>query len=181
MAKKQYVLVIRNETGDGSAGDKVGGAGGIKNKQGGESSSDSGNTAEKKGVTDLLKKQAKALISYSAISSAVDTVISYNNSLIEVRTGSRELQERTTYKYNTAKSFVNSTVTGAIAGAQFGPVGVAAGAVIGLLTAGVSYSINRAKQEGVIRENARLEMASRQMAAQRVTVSGSRYMNATQM
>lgn len=181
MAERQFVLVIRNETDENGAGSKVGGAGGIKKKQGGESSSQSGNKDNKKGVTDLLEKQAKGLITYAAISSAVDSVISYNNSLIEVRTGSRELQERTTYKYNTAKSFVNSAITGGIAGAKFGPAGVAVGALIGLATAGVSYAINRAKQENTIRENERLEIASRQMAAQRVTVSGSRYMNATQM
>ena len=180
MAERQFVLVIRNETGDGGAGNKVGGAGGIKNKQGGESSSKSGEN--KKTVTDLLEKQARGLITYAAISSAVDSVISYNNSLIEVRTGSRELQERTTYKYNTAKSFVNSTITGGIAGwAYGGPAGAAVGALIGLVSSGFSYTINRAKQEGVIAENARLETAQRQQAAQRVTVSGSRYMNATQM
>lgn len=180
MAERKYVLVIRNEAG-GSAGDKVGGAGGIKNKQGGESSSKSGGKS-KKTVTDLLEKQARGLITYAAISSAVDSVISYNNSLIEVRTGSRELQERTTYSYNVAKSFFNSTVVGGMTGAKYGGVwGAAAGAVIGFVGSGLSYGINRAKQENVIAENARLEMAQRQTSAQRVTVSGSRYMNATQM
>lgn len=180
MAKHTYKLIIQNKTSDSGAGDKVGGAGGIKTKQGGESSSNSGKN--QKTVTDLLAKQARGLITYAAISSAVDSVISYNNSLIEVRTGSRELQERTTYNYNLKKSFIGSTITGGIAGAAYGGVvGVGVGAVIGLLGAGVSYTINRAKQEGVIAENARLETAQRQMAAQRVTVSGSRYMNATQM
>lgn len=176
-----YELIIRNETVEDGAGSKVGGAGGIKNKQGGQSSSASGGTGNKKGVTDLLEKQARGLITYAAISSAVDSVISYNNSLIEVRTGSRELQERTTYTYNLKKSFGGSMITGGIAGAKFGPAGVAVGALIGLVGAGVSYTINRAKQENTIRENARLETAQRQQAAQRVTVSGSRYMNATQM
>ena len=173
MAERQFVLVIRNETRAGGAGNKVGGAGGL-GKEGEEEKT-------KKGVSDLLAKQARRLITYAAISSAVDSVISYHNSLIEVRTGSRELQERTTYNYNLKKSFVNSAVGGGIAGAAYGPAGIAVGALIGLTTAGVTYAINRAKQEGVIRENARLETASRQMAAQRVTVSGSRYMNATQM
>lgn len=173
MAERQFVLVIRNETSAGGAGNKVGGAGGL-GKEGEKEKT-------KKGVSDLLAKQARGLITYAAISSAVDSVISYDNSLIEVRTGSRELQERTTYNYNLKKSFVNSAVAGGIAGKAFGPAGIAVGALIGLTTAGVTYAINRAKQEGVIRENARLETASRQMAAQRVTVSGSRYMNATQM
>ena len=180
MAERQFVMVIRNETGGDGAGKKVGGAGGIKNNQGGNSSSDGGKKNNKT-AADLLAKKANGLISYATIASVVDTVASYNHSLIEVRTGSRELQERTTYKYNTAKSFVNSAISGGIVGSAFGPAGTAGGALIGLVGAGVSYMKNRAMAENTIRENERLEIAQRQTAAQRVTVSGSRYMNATQM
>jgi hypothetical protein len=180
MAERQFVMIIRNETGGDGAGKKVGGAGGIQNQQGGNTSSDSGDK-KKKGVGDLLAKKANGLITYATISSVVDTVVSYNNSLIEVRTGSKELQERTTYKYNTAKSFVNSAVGGAIAGSAYGPWGAAAGLVLGVATAGFNYVKSRSMAENTIRENERLEIAQRQMAAQRITVSGSRYMNATQM
>ena len=163
MAERQFMIVIRNETDPKTPGDSSGVGG-------------------KGGVGKLLTKKAAALVSFGAIVSVADNIISFNNSLIEVRTGSRELQERTTYIYNTTKSFVSSAIAGGIAGSAYGgPVGAVAGAAIGLVSAGFSYTVNRAKQEYTISENARLETAQRQMAAQRVTVSGSRYMNATQM
>lgn len=164
MAERQFMIVIRNETDPKTPVDSSGVGG-------------------KGGVGKLLTKKAAALVSFGAIVSVADNIISFNNSLIEVRTGSRELQERTTYIYNTTKSFVSSAIAGGIAGAAYGggPVGAVAGAAIGLVSAGFSYTVNRAKQEYTISENARLETAQRQMAAQRVTVSGSRYMNATQM
>lgn len=163
MAERQFMIVIRNETNPKTPGDNTGAGG-------------------KGGVGALLSKKAAALVSYGAIVSVADNIISFNNSLIEVRTGSRELQERTTYIYNTTKSFVSSAIAGGIAGSAYGgPAGAVAGAAIGLVSAGFSYTVNRAKQEASIRENARLETAQRQMAAQRVTVSGSRYMTATQM
>jgi hypothetical protein len=162
MAERQFMIVIRNETDPKTPGDSSGAGG-------------------KGGVGKLLSKKAAALVSYGTIVSVADSIISHNNSLVEVCTGSRELQERTTYKYNTAKSFVNSAVAGGIGGAAYGPIGALTGAAIGLVSAGFSYTINRAKQEHTIRENERLEIAQRQMAAQRVTISGSRHMNATQM
>lgn len=180
MAERTYVVEIRNKTSDG-AGRKVGGAGGIQNAQGGESTQKSGKSANKKNAGDLLAKTAKGLITYSAVSNIVDTIYSYNNSLIEVRTGSRELQERTTYNYNLKKSLVNSAITGGIAGSSYGPAGVAVGALIGFVTAGISHMTNVAIQERKIAEHKRIDDIQRQTTTQRVTVSGSRYMNATQM
>lgn len=181
MAERQFILVIRNEAED-KAGSKVGGAGGIKaGSSGGASPSAKSGKKSKGTATDYLAKQVAGMFTVAKAVSVADTIISHNLSLIEVRTGSRELQERTTYKYNTTKSFVTGIGMGAIAGAAYGPVGAAVGAVVGLISSTVSYASNRLMQESTIAANARLENMQKYTATQRVTVSGSRYMNAGQM
>jgi hypothetical protein len=175
MAERQFLIVVRNETG-GGAGNKVGGAGGV-----GENGENSVDEKKQKTATDFLVKTVAGVASWKTAVNIIDTVWSHNNSLIEVRTGSRELQERTTWKYNTAKSFVMSGVTGAIADSQFGVPGAVVGAVVGLLKTTVSLTSSMALQQHTISENARIENMQQQTATQRVTVSGSRYMNAKQM
>ena len=170
MAERQFLIIIRNDTA-GGAGSKVGGAGGVK-KDG---------EKKEKGSTEFLAKTMAGVMTWQTAVHVADTVFSHNNSLIEVRTGSRELQERTTWKYNTAKSFIMSTVTGAIAGSQFGVGGAVAGAVVGLLKTTASFATNIALQQHTISENARIESMQQQTATQRATISGSRYMNAKQM
>lgn len=179
MAERQFLIVVRNETG-GGAGNKVGGAGGVdQNGENGESSVDE---KKQKTAADFLAKTVAGVASWKTAVNIIDTVWSHNNSLIEVRTGSRELQERTTWKYNTAKSFVMSGVTGAIAGASYAGVpGAVVGAVVGLIKTTVSLTSSMALQQHTISENARIENMQQQTATQRVTVSGSRYMNAKQM
>ena len=181
MAKKEYVILIRNEAGKQGVGKKVGGAGGIGNAQGGESAGGEGRK-QQKSATAVIEKSVKGLLTYGAVSSIVDKVASHNHSLIEIRSGSKELQQRTTYQYNLAKSFVNSVATGAISGATVGgPGGAAVGAALAIAMQGVSFGVNYVQQTSVIAENKRAESIQRQSTIQRATVSGSRYMNATQM
>ena len=181
MAERQFVLVIRDET-DKKAGNKVGGAGGINAGSSGGNVSPSTKSGKSKGTaTDYLAKQIAGMFTVAKAVSVADTIVSHNLSLIEVRTGSRELQERTTYKYNTAKSFAMGAVGGAMAGSVAGPVGMAVGAVVGLISSGISFVTNRAMQEHTIAENKKVEDMQKLTTTQRVTVSGSRYMNATQM
>lgn len=181
MAERQFMLVIRNET-DNQAGNKVGGAGGINAGSSSGSKSPSTKTGDgKKTAVDYLAKQITGMFTVAKAVSVADTIVSHNLSLIEVRTGSRELQERTTYKYNTAKSFITSAGFGAIAGSAYGPAGAAVGALFGLISSGISYATNRALQEKTIDENRRVEDMQKLTTTQRVTVSGSRYMNAGQM
>lgn len=183
MAERQFLIVIRNET-NGGAGDKLGGAGGIQDSLGGETTQSGGkeklSNAEKAG--SMVTKKMLGLVSYGAVTSAINRVWTHNNSLIEVKTGSREQQERQTYIYNNVSSLVNSTVGGAIAGASVaGLPGAAVGAAIGLVSSITNYGINYAMQTDVISKNKQLEDITRQLSAQRVTISGSRYMNVTQM
>lgn len=184
MAERQFLIVIRNETNGGGAGNKIGGAGGVKDQLGAESTQKNEkvprSNAQKAG--DMVTKKMLGLVSYGAISSTINRVWSHQNSLIEVKTGSREQQERQTYIYNNVSSLVNSTVGGAITGATVaGFPGAAVGAAIGLVSSLANFGINYAMQTDTISKNKQLDDMTRQLTTQRVTVSGSRYMNATQM
>lgn len=179
MAERQFVIRIEN-TAQVKAGEKVGGAGGISKKSQ-TKTQESGN-----GMGKFLAKQMgvplTGLAAYTTVRKITGTIISHNNSLIEVRTGSREQQERTSFIYNTASGFVDSAVTGAAAGAMAGgPVGAAAGAVIGIVKQGISMTVNIAKTADLLAKQRTLENITRDLQTQRVTTNGSRYMNATQI
>ena len=181
MAERQYIIRIVNTT-QGGAGNKVGGAGGIGRI----------NKTNKKESSDESAKFGKAMLSqagvpltalalYGTARKITNEIVSHNNSLIEVKTGSRENQERQTFIYNTSRGFVDSAVAGAVAGSRFGATGAVTGAVLGVVTQASSMAINMAKTSDILAKNRQLENIQRDLKAQRVTVSGSRYMNATQM
>ena len=182
MAERQFVMIIRNEAGGEGAGDKLGGAGGIKTKQGGQSAKKTVKPTNGEKAANMLAKKALGMVSVQAAISTVNKIHTHHNSLIEVRTGSREQQERTTFVYNTTSSILGSTISGATTGAAVaGGWGALAGAAIGLVTSVGNIGINHVQQSAIIAENRQLEMLTKMQTTQRVTVSGSRYMNATQI
>ena len=179
MAERQFVIRIENNT-KGNAGERVGGAGGISKKTKTKTKESSN------GMGKFLAKQAgiplTGMAAYGTVRNITSTIISHNNSLIEVRTGSREQQERTSFIYNTSMGFVDSMVTGAAAGAMAGgAVGAAVGAVLGAAKQGLSMAINVAKTRDLLEKQRTLENITRDLQTQRATVNGSRYMNATQV
>lgn len=181
MSERQFIIRIENTT-QGGAGDKVGGAGGIArmNKTNKNESSDKST----KFAQSMLKQAGvplTGLAAYGTVRKITNEIISHNNSLIQVKTGSREQQERQTFIYNTSMGFVDAAVTGAATGAFFGPVGAGVGAVIGVVKQGLGMAVNMAKTSDILAKNRQLENIQRELQAQRVTVSGSRYMTATQM
>lgn len=183
---EEYKIVITNTTKNkNGAGSKIGGAGGVKNRQGSQStqsgSKESGKTnIEKAG--DMAYKKLLGLVSYGAAVSTINRIVTHNNSLIEVRTGSKEQQERTSYIYNNVSSFANATLGGVVAGAQFAGVpGAIVGGIIGAVGSAANFGINYLQQSSVIALNKQLETMMRIAATQRVTISGSRYVNATQL
>jgi hypothetical protein len=112
----------------------------------------------------------------------VDEVVTFNNSMIEIRTGSKEAQARATYKYNTASSYISNALTYAAAGALAGgPVGAGVGALIGMGKTAMNRTINYYKNSIRLEKERELEDLQRLEAAQRETISGSRYMTAAQM
>lgn len=184
MAERQFVIRIENATG-GGAGQKVGGAGGIANKTGG--SSTQGRVGSSSSVTDKIEQRLMKMLAPAALirggKSIIDQVVQHNNSLIEIRTGSKEQQQRTSFVYNTVSGFVDSALSGGTTGLLLtggNAVGAGIGALLGLLKQGASMGINYLKQADILEKQKTLEQMQQNLAAQRVTVSGSRYMNVTQ-
>lgn len=185
MAERQFIIRIENSTGGGGAGKKVGGAGGIANKTGGSSTQSSGGSSSS--VTDKIEQRLMKMLAPAALlrggKSIIDQVVQHNNGLIEIRTGSKEQQQRTSFAYNTASGFVDSTISGAASGLLLtggNPAGAAIGALLGLVKQGASMGINYFKQADILEKQRTLEQMQQNLAAQRVTISGSRYMNVTQ-
>lgn len=180
MTERQFVIRIDNNTQNG-AGAKVGGAGGI----GGQNKTNPTESIGEKMSMFLANQMGIPLTGMAVYGTArkiTNTIVSHNNSLIEVLTGSREQQERTSYIYNTSMGFVDSAVAGAAAGAMVGgPLGAGVGAILGVAKQGLSMAINIAKTSDLLSKQRQLENITRDLQTQRVTVNGSRYMNATQM
>ena len=182
MAEQRFVIRIEN-TAQGGAGDKIGGAGGISrvNKKNQTENADKG---AKLGKTILRQAGVPltGMAAYGTVRKITNTIISHNNSLIQVKTGSKEQQERQTFAYNTAMGFVDAAVAGAAAGATVGGVyGAAIGAVVGVVKQGVDMAVNVAKTSDILAKNRQLENIQRELQSQRVTTNGSRYMSALQV
>ena len=186
MATKEFIIRIRNETGSGGgAGDKVGGAGGIAKKTGAQTQEMEYDP--KVTVAGVLADRLAKMLAPAAIlggtKRVVDSVANYQHSLIEVRTGSKEQQQRVTFAYNTASGFVGSVVSGAMSGLAFtggNPAGAVAGIILGVTQQAGSMLIDYALNSATLAEQRTLESMQQSLAAQRVTVSGSRFMNANQ-
>jgi hypothetical protein len=184
MAERQFIIRIVNDT-EGGAGQSVGGAGGLGNKAGGSSKKTSNDGGA---VVDKIEKRLAKMVAPAALirgsKSIVDQVVQHNNSLIEIRTGSKEQQQRTSFIYNTTSGFVGGGLSGAMTGLVLtggNPAGAAIGALVGIVQQGATMGINYLKQADILREQRNLETMQQNLAAQRVTISGSRYMNASQM
>lgn len=178
MAERQFVIRIVNDT-QGTAGDKVGGAGGIGKKNKTNSTETMGKLG--KFVMQKAGVPLTGMAMYGTVRKITNEIVSHNNSLIQVKTGSREQQERQTFIYNTATGFLDAAVTGAGAGFMAGGVlGAGIGALLGVTKQGLSMAINVAKTSDILAKNKQLENIQRELQTQRVTVSGSRYMNALQ-
>lgn len=162
---RTYVLRIVNDT-EKSVGEKVGGAGGVKRKNGGGSV---GGKKDKGGLE--AKKILKTFVGYNAIKSFATPVISHNVSMVQTKTGSREAQQRASFVYSMhikGLSAVETMVGGAMVG---GLVGAVAGLALSAMHTVMDFSLKRE----TLQEQRQLEDISRYTSAQRATVSGSRF------
>lgn len=176
---EQYEIIIKNESSS-----STGGAGGLNKKEKEEHVYSVWNDPSKA----MKKAVGKGLGVYAGVRKVTNLIVNHQNSMVEVKTGSKEKQIRATNQYNLVTSYLDSAVVGAGAGfyaAPFVGVGGIAGAgiglAIGLTKTLVTRQIEIAKNTDRLNAQKQLEDISRSMAAQRATVSGSRYMNATQM
>lgn len=181
----RFEIVIKNETGKTGA-EKASGKSVV-------SSSNAGNihnTASYNSNAGKIAAVAGVVGGVLGAKRIIDEVVVHTNSLIEITTGSKEAQQRASFKYNTASSYIGSSLGGLTTGAGLGlsvggPVGAVAGAAVGAVVGATTTAINRvitfAKAENTIDKQHQLEDIQRQLVTQRETVSGSRFMNATQM
>lgn len=170
MAENHYTLTLENETQEGIA-QEVGGAGGIQNT--GSPSPAGGEQSD--GISPSAKKAIRGVLSvYRPIKSTANQVISYEVSQVELRTGSREQHQRANFAYSVGTQLWNSAETIAT-GALLGGL---PGAIVGLALSAVSTVVSISQAQNTINTQRNLEDVSRNLSAQRATVSGSRYMNA---
>lgn len=107
-------------------------------------SGDKGNKSDTEKGKGLLSKQgaktfAKGLVAYHTLKSYTDQIVSHHVSTVELRTGSRELQERANFMLDiTQKSIgiAESVLSGAMVG---GIGGAAVGLLIGFAHTAISY------------------------------------------
>ena len=178
----RFEIVIKNSSGAGSKGIQKAGA--RKLEEGGtvSGSNTTGKVYDDMSAMSSRLKQTTAIGAVMVVKHVVDEVVMHNNSLIEITTGSREAQQRATYKYSTASSYASAALTGAVGGGIFGGIGGAAvGAVLGVVKQSISRMVTIGKNADRISKENDLEFIQRRLAGQRETVSGSRYMNASQM
>ena len=165
-----FEIVIRNETQD-SGETEVGGAGGI-NAAGGEPAATTGSS----GSTGKNKVGRAFLSVYKPVKSTVNQIVSYEVSQVELRMGSREQHQKASFAYSMISQGWNTVETVAL-GAAFGGL---AGAAVGLALSAVSTVISISQAQNTLNTQRQLEDVSRNLSAQRVTVSGGRYMNASE-
>lgn len=169
----EYVLTIRNETQGGIAAE-IGGAGGIQTSAG---SGDSSGGESSGGLSEGGKQALKKVLSvYRPVKTVANQIVSYQVSQVQVTTGSREAQQRANMLYSIGSSVVNTAENVAL-GAAFGNL---PGAVIALALSAVSQVIGIVQKREAVQNQKRLEDITRDLSAQRATVSGSRYTNATE-
>lgn len=171
---RTYELILRNETDDDIA-KEVGGTGGIQTEDK-TSESTGGESSESITAEGALKR----LFGYKTLKGYAVQTIGFGVSTVQLRTGSSEAQQRTTFAYNVAMkgvSILENVVGGAVIG---GKSGGWIGALIGLTVGAASTAIDITQQLERLDMEKRVEDVSRDLTAQRATVSGSRYQNATQ-
>lgn len=165
-----YKIEIENKTQE--TAEAVGGAGGINAEQSANGGEALGTTTTGKSAGKTNKAQ-NALLRLFSVGSAVNITmqsIAFDTSQVYVETGSREAQQRANALYSAGSSLVH------IASAGF--VGGPAAAAVAALGTLISKATSIIYQMKAIENQSRLQDITRDLSAQRVTVSGSRYMTA---
>lgn len=166
----EYKITIENKTQE--TAEAVGGAGGINAEQSASGGEALGTTSAGKSAGKTNKAQ-NALLGLFSAGTAVNIArqaVSFEVSQVYVETGSREAQQRANALYSAGTTFAGVVAAG-VAG---GPAGAAV-AALGVL---ISKATSIIFQMQAIENQSRLQDITRDLSAQRVTVSGSRYMTA---
>lgn len=117
-----------------------------------------------------LEKGLKGLVSYSAVSSTADNLITYEINQVELRTGAREMEQRMQTVYNFGKKALNTTVALGIGLATGNFPFVAIGAVTSVFNSAISI----AQKQRTIDTQQTVENVSINMQNERAGVQGRR-------
>ncbi len=115
-------------------------------------------------------KAIGSIVSYSTLKSFATQIVSHQVSTVELRTGSREQQERANFTYQLAQKGLG-IIEGAVGGFM---VGNLPGAIIGFLLSATHTAIGYAQKENTLNMQRDLENVSIGMNYLRAGVNGSR-------
>lgn len=165
-----YELIIKNETNEQSAGASSAVAGATT-----PSSSASASSASSGGILtkDRARTYMQAMTAWHTIKSFATQQINHDVSLVELRTGSRDMQERANFYNQIAQKgfgILEMTATGAL-------VGGLPGALAGLALSTAHTVIGYAQRQQTLNTQQELENRSLDMLRMRAGAQGSRSYN----
>lgn len=175
-----YTLIIKN-TGKKAVAQDVGGVGGISGNAASAEQSAGGATSES-GV-DAGKILSK-VFGYKQVKAVASSAVAYRISTVQLRTGSSEAQQRAQFAYSIGQQslgILEGAYIGALKGSIVGGglMGAVVGAMFGTTSAVMSTFIEYNMYAKTLDLEYQIEKNSQNLSAQRATVSGSRYQNAT--
>lgn len=123
-----------------------------------------------------VARAAKRLVSFAAVASTADKIISFEISQVSLRTGANEYEQRLNVKYSIGRQIMGAGA--ALAGAAMvgGPAGVAV-AAIGIAANGINKLVGIAQNQERLNEQRSLENVSIGMQIVRAGTSGRRSSN----
>ena len=161
MEKRNYTITLKNKTSSGGGNSPIAGSSKAKS-----------DTEEREGI--LSKEGAKAfgsaMVAYHQVKSFATQIINHEVSKVELRTGSREMQQRANFINSTVQQgigILESMATGAL-------VGGLPGAIIGTALGTAHTLISYAQRQDTINTQRTLENRSIAMNFIRAGANGSR-------
>ena len=134
-----------------------------------------GDSSEQNFSSELAVKAAKKYMSFSAVKSTADSLISYRISQVSLETGAAEYEQRWSTMHSIISQSISAGATLAI-GASPGPVGFSM-AVLGLVSSGINKLIAINQKENTLRTQQGLENVSIEMQSIRAGTTGRRGVN----
>lgn len=166
MESREYKIIIESTGGGASDSGTTSAVAGSKTPSPKKSIEDTGGILSKDGAKNYLA----GMVAWRTVKPYLTQVINHEVSLVELKTGSRELQDRANFVNQMVQRSVNSlemVATGAL-------VGGGAGALVGLATSLVHTGISYMQAQNKIELQKTLENRSLEMQVIRASSFGSR-------
>lgn len=166
MESREYKIIIESKGGGASDSGTESAVAGSKTPSPKKSIEDTGGILSKDGAKNYLA----GMVAWRTVKPYLTQVINHEVSLVELRTGSRELQNRANFVNQMVQQSVNTlemVATGAL-------VGGGAGAFVGLATSLVHTGISYMQASNKIELQKTLENRSIEMQVIRASAYGSR-------